>query len=241
MEVWDYNQTMNPLTPEQFKHALPEKFHKGVNKDLMDQINSTISEPALHEQFRENLVSYTGILMDGKFRIESYVNAVKYVSYKLMGKSNLDAYSLTFPDRAQKWATANTPSKDIASYVSIYNKSKLVNLIMEQTLIPSWILNQDVYQRAINTQAELMITAKSEKVRSDAANSLLVHLKRPETQKVELSVGKKEDDSITQLRNATMELVKQQRLQIESGQSNATDVARSSILIEGESERVEDD
>lgn len=230
---------MDPMTKDQFRKALPDKFHGRVNQDLMDQINSTISEPALHEQFRDNLISYTGVLQDGRFRIDGYVNAVKYVSYKLMGKSNQEAYSLTFPDRMKRMASANTSAKDIASYVSIYNKSKLVNLIMEQSLIPSWILNQDVYQRAINTQAELMITANSEKVRSDAANSLLTHLKRPETHKVELQVNKQDDSSIQELRQATLELVKQQRLMIESGQSDADEVAQSSITIEGQSERVE--
>jgi hypothetical protein len=230
---------MDPLTQEQFKNALPEKFRGKVNKDLMTQVNSTLSDPAMHEHFRDNLISYTTVLKEGKFRIEQYVNAVKYASYRLMGKTKQEAYSLTFPVRAQQMAAAGTSSKDVASYVAIYDKSKLVNLIMEQTLIPSWILNQDIYQKAINCQAELMVKANSEKVRSDAANSILTHLKRPETHKVELSVGAKEDDSIKELRTATLELVKQQRLMIQSGQSDAEDVAQSSLIIEGQAERVE--
>lgn len=233
-------KAMDPLSREQFKKALPEKFHKNVNQDLIDQVNATLSEPELYEQYRDNLLSYTGVLQNGKFRIDAYVNAVKYVSYKLMGKSNQDAYALTFPDRMKRMAAQGTSSKDIASYVSIYNKSKLVNLIMEQSLIPSWILNQDMYQRALNTQAELMTTARSEKVRSDAANSLLTHLKRPESQKVELEIGQKEDSTIQQLRETTLDLIAQQRRMIESGQSNADEVAQSQVFIEGSSKRVDD-
>jgi hypothetical protein len=148
----------------------------------------------------------------------------------MMGKTNIDAYSLTFPDRIKRFTKIKKTAKEISSIVAIYNRSKLVNLIYEQTLIPSWILNQDLYQKALNTQAELMITAKSEKVRSDAANSLLTHLKRPETTKVELDVTHKEDSSISELRQATLELARQQRLMIEAGQSNADEIARSNII-----------
>jgi hypothetical protein len=83
-----------------------------------------------------------------------------------------------------------------------------------------------------------MVGAKSEKVRTDAANSLLVHLKQPETTKVHLDVRVKEDDSIKELRDVTMELVKQQRQMIEAGSMNAKQVAESKI-ISGDFERVE--
>lgn len=231
---------MKPMTEEEFKKALPDKMQKRVTKDLITTINKTLAEPEFYEEFRNSLISYTGILNDGRFKIKEYINAVKYVSYKLMGKTNGDAYALVFPDRVQRLVDAGKQPKDISSVVSLYNKSKLVNSIMEQALVPSWVLNQDLYQKALNTQAELMITARSEKVRSDAANSLLNHLKRPETNKIELQVGHKEDSSISELRNATLELVKQQRLMMEAGQMTANEAAKSKIAIEGEYTEVHD-
>ena len=123
--------------------------------------------------------------------------------------------------------------------MTAYNKSKLVNLIFEQTLIPSYVLNQDLYQKALNVQAELMLdTDISPKVRSDAANSLLTHLKMPETQKVELEIGMKEDSSIQALRNSTMELARQQRMMMEAGAMNAQEVAHSKLVIDVESKDV---
>lgn len=229
---------MLPMTVEQFQGALPDKVKKSINQELIDQINKTLSEPELYESYRENLMSYTKVMADGRFKISNYVEAVKYVSHKLMGCTNIDAYSKTFPDKIIRFAAQGVSSKDIASYVTAYNKSKLVNAIMEQTLVPMWVLNQDLYQKALNVQAELMISANSEKVRSDAANSLLTHLKQPETQKVELNIGMKEDNSISELRKATQELVAQQRRALESGSMNAQEVAHSRV-IEGESTRVE--
>lgn len=224
---------MHALTVEQFQAALPDKMKKSVNQELIDQVNKTLSEPELYEAYRDNLMSYTKVMADGKFKISNYIEAVKYVSHKLMGSTNLDAYSKTFPDKMQRFAAQGVQAKDIASYVTAYNKSKLVNLIMEQTLVPMWVLNQDLYQKALNVQAELMVSANSEKVRSDAANSLLTHLKQPETQKVELNVGVKEDNSISALREATLALVAQQRMALQAGAMNAQDVAHSRV-IEGE-------
>ena len=229
---------MSVITIEQFKQALPDKVKKSVNQELIDQINSTLSDPEMYETYRDKLVSYTRVMADGRFKISSYVEAVMYVSHKLMGCTNIDAYIKTFPDKYNRFIQQGVSAKDIASYVTAYNKNKLVNLIFEQTLIPSYVLNQDLYQRALNVQADLMITAKSEKVRCDAANSLLTQLKMPETQKVELEIGVKEDSSIAALRATTMELARQQRLMVESGAMNAQEVAHGKLIIEGEAVEV---
>ena len=229
---------MTVLTLETFRTALPDKVKKTINQELMDSINKTLSDPDMFETYRENLLSYASVMADGRFKMESYVSAVKYVSHKLMGASNIAAYIKTFPDKYQDFINRGIETKDIASYVTAYNKSKLVNLIMEQTLIPSYVLNQDLYQKALNVQAELMLTAKSEKVRSDAANSLLNQLKMPEVNKVQLDVNVKEDGSIAALRESTLELVRQQKLMVQAGAMNAQEVAHSKLVIDVESREI---
>lgn len=224
---------MDALTVDQFKDSLPASLKKSVNQELIDKITQTLSEPDMFETYRENLLSYTHVMQDGKFKVSGYIDAVKYVSHKLMGRTNLDAFSITFPQKIMQWTIQNVSSKDIASYVTAYNKSKLVNLLMEQTLIPSWVLNQDLYQKALNVQADLMMNANSEKVRSDAANSILTHLKQPETQKMELQINAKEDGSIAALRESTMQLVEMQKKMIMSGAMNAQQIAHTKV-IEGE-------
>ena len=229
---------MHPLTVDQFRQALPDKVKKSVSQELIDQINTTLSEPELFEAYRDNLLSYSKVMADGRFKVDQYISAVKYVSHKLMGSTNIDAYSKTFPDKMQRFAAQSVSSKDIASYVTAYNKSKLVNLIFEQTLIPTYVLNQDLFQRALNVQADLMTNANSEKVRCDAANSLLSHLKMPETQKVELDISVKEDSAISALRETTLALARQQRMMLEAGAMNAQEVAHSRLVIEGEAREV---
>ena len=225
---------MNDLTLEQFRDVLPKQVRGAISDDLIDAVNLAIANSELRENFRDNLLSYTSVMKDGKFKIDSYINAVKYVSLKLLGSSNVDAYLKTFPDKHQWFIVQGTSSKDISAYVAAYNKTKLVNLIFAQTLVPFHVLNADLYQKALNVQVALMTDeAVSHKVRSDAANSVLTHLKPPEVTKIELDV--KDDNSmLAGLRQTMLELAAMQHKNIELGISSAKDVAHSSLVIEGE-------
>ena len=223
------------ISEEQFKALLPKQFKGTVTKEVMDEINNALSDPIANEAFKENLLSYTGVMRDGKFKIGDYLKAVKYVSFKLLGSSNIDAYLKTFPDRHQEFIKNNTSAKDMSSYVAMYNKNKLVNLIFEQTIIPFHVLNSDLYQKALNVQVELMTSPDvSPKVRSDAANSVLTHLKPPETTKIELDIGVKTDSMIEQLRTTMAEFSAQQLKAITLGTQSVTDIAHSKLILEGE-------
>jgi hypothetical protein len=218
-----------PLSIEEFREALPDKIKKSVNAGLINEINKTLSDPDLYESYRDNLLSYTSVMMDGKFKIHNYLEAIKYVCHKLRGLTNKRAYELTYPKKILDWNRKGVPQSDQSSYVSAYNKSKLVQMLMAQTMTPTWVLNQDMYQQALNTQADLMLNARSEMARTAAANSILTQLKPPEAKKIELEISAKEDDSINVLRQATLELAAQQRLAMQAGQSDALEVAESKI------------
>lgn len=218
------------LSIDILKKALPSKYKNKVNNELLNQINQTLSDPDLYDTYKDNFISYLDVLNDGKYKIQDYMNAVKYCTHKLMGNTNTDAYIKTFPQRYQTMIDKGYTSKEMSSHISIYNKSQLVNKIMEQSLIPSWVLNQDLYQKAINVQAELMMTAQSEKVRSDSANSLLIHLKPPEVKKVELDIGLKANSEIEELKLTLAELASQQQRMIKAGISTATDVAEQKLI-----------
>jgi NADH dehydrogenase/NADH:ubiquinone oxidoreductase subunit G len=217
------------ITKEQFEKVLPKHVKARLTDDMVVELNQLLEDPVLRENFRDNLFGYTKLLQEGKYKLQSYIDAVKFVSYKLIGNSNLESYIKTFPNRYQRLVTEGASNETISSYATMYNKTKLVNQIYEQTLVPSHVLNADIYQKAINTQAHLMMHAKSEKVRTDAANSLLNHLKKPESNKIELDIGFKEDKSIQELREATMALAEQQRQMIQAGASVKA-VAESKII-----------
>ena len=221
---------MTLLTTEQFKQVVPSQFKASVSQELIDQINKTLADPDMYETYRDNLLSYAHVMREGKFKMEDYINAIKYCSHKIMGGSNVDAFVKTFPDRYQAMLSAGKNAKDISSFVTSYNKNKLVNLILEQSMIPSWVLNQDLYQKALNVQAELMMTANSEKVRSDAANSILTHLKPPEVTKVELDIGLKKDSAMEDLKSTLTELALKQQQFIGAGVTQVKELAQQKLV-----------
>ena len=142
------------FTLEQVKANVPAHMRTGVTQSLVDQLNNVAADPIMAEDIRNNFVSYSAIMKEGRFKVEEYLNAVTYVSYKIMGNTNEEAYAKTFPQRYAALIAKQTSKKDIASYVHAFNKGKLVNMILEQTLVPSWVLNQDIHQRAINRLAD---------------------------------------------------------------------------------------
>ncbi len=217
------------ISKEQFQEVLPKHVKARVTDEIVNDINLLLKDPVLRENFRDNLFGYTKLLQEGRYKLKGYIAAVKFVSYKLIGNSHLESYIKTFPERYKRLVKEGASNEAISAYATMFNKTQLVNRIYEQTLIPTHVLNADVFQKAINTQAYLMAHANSEKVRTDAANSLLNHLKKPENSKIELDIGFKDDKSIQELREVTLALAQQQRLLIESG-SNAKQIAESKII-----------
>jgi len=206
------------ITIEQVAKALPPHLKGNATQALVDTLNTISTDQDMAENIRANFVSYSGVLKDGKFKTEDYVNAVTYVSYKLLGDSNQDAWFKTFPHRYQRLVAQGTSTKDIAAHVSAYNKGKLVNAIMEQTLVPSWVLNQDMYQKALNVQYDLMTDpAVSPKVRSDAANSILTHLTKPKEVGPLINFDMRENNGVEALKSALGELALAQRDAIANG------------------------
>lgn len=216
------------IETEELAKAMPVALRGNITDELTDKLNLAIGDPEEARIIRDNMISYTGVLNEGKFRTDDYLSAVMYVSYKLMGHTNGDAYAKTFPDRYASLTARGATAKDISAYVSAYSKNKLVNLILEQTMIPTWVLNAEVYQEAINTQARLMTTAKSEMVRTQAANSILTHLKKPEKHEVELKVGVQETSGMKELQSMLTDLAEQQQKAIEAGMTTR-EVAHQSM------------
>lgn len=215
------------LTLKQVQDSLPVANRNNVSQDMIDQLNALSKDPEEARYIRENFISFAQVLQEGRFKVGDYVRAVMYVSHKVMGKSNLESYKCTFPDRYQKMVNEGKPQKDIASNVTAYNKGILVNKVMERAIIPSWILNQDMFQSALNVQHDIMMDLNvSDKVRVEAANSLLTHLKKPENNKAEVKIDIALNDGMQALESQLNQLANSQLKQIEHDPNiSAADVA----------------
>ena len=205
------------LTRAEVQRALPDTSKFTVTQQMVDHLNMIGQDPLLLENLRDNFVSYTSVLQDGRYKAEDYVTAVTYCTFKLMGMSNQDAYMHTFPNRHATLVAAGKTKKEISAYVAAYSKGKLVQAILEQAVIPVWLYNQDVYQKAINVQAKLMISAESELVRTQAANSLLTHLAKPKDSVPLINIDMRPSSGMAELQNMLAALAEKQVNMIDQG------------------------
>lgn len=219
-----------PLTISDVRMAVPASVKNSITQEVVDSLNNISSDPLIAEQVRSNFIQFSHVLTEGKHSIQDYINASHYASYVLMGMKKQDAYFKTFPDRYARLMAEGRSAKEMSAYASMYAKNKIVEAILEKALIPAWIFNQDIFQRAVNVQASLMMTAQSEKVRQEAANSLLTHLAKPKEaaakNQVNVQINNHGSNITDKLYEAVAKLANQQQYNIRGGTSvsDAVDV-----------------
>lgn len=218
------------LEIDAFKKVVPKGLENSVTPEIVSMINEMLNNEGTRESFRDNIFGYTHVLKEGKFKLEDYVKAIKYVTYKLMDSTNIDAYVKTFPERYQRLVNLGSSDKDISAYVAGYHKTKLVQLILEQVMKPVHLVNMDLYQKALNVQAALMVSSKSDMVKCKAAECLLNMLKAPEKSEVNVNIGLKEDQTLLNLKDTIRELAVIQQQQLTGSTVNLKDVAHSTIV-----------
>ncbi|MGQ0565600.1 MAG: hypothetical protein ACT4OK_11085 [Gemmobacter sp.] len=220
------------LTMEEVKNAVPPQLRNAVSQDLVDKLNLVSSDQEAAAAIRDTFVGFTTVLKEGKFKLEDYLNAAAFVSYRMMGFNNQESYARTFPQRYQGLVARGATPKDISAYVSIYARGKLVNLILEQAMIPVWVMNQDAFQKAVTKQVELMNTARSEMVQMQAANSILTHVKPPEKKQIDVNVTTPEASGLNELRQMLGDIAQRQIQLIESG-ATTREIAHQKLISNG--------
>lgn len=207
------------LTVEEMRTAVPAHLKGAVSQELCDRMNALGgTEPEVAEAIRETIIGHTKVLAEGKFKIEDYAQAAAFVSFRMMGYNNQESYARAFPQRYQGLVARGASTKEISSYVAAYSKGKLVNLVLEQAMTPVWVTNQDVFQKAVQEQLAIMLTAKSEMVRMQAANSLMTHLKPPEKKQLDVNLNLPgEASGLDELKNMMAEIATRQIALIDAG------------------------
>ena len=217
------------LALESVRKLVPKSQRTLITQEFLDKLEASVNDNLVAEQFKENFVTYLNVLSKGKYKMEDYINAVKYVSFKLLGYSNIDAYTATFPERYERLKTEG--QTQIEAFVSMYNKNKLVMQIYEQTIVPSYVLNAPMHQQALNTLAAMII---DDDVRGmtkvKACEAILQYTKQPDVVKGELTIGIEQSDTINDLREITENLADTYRMMLEKKGMRLKDVAEADII-----------
>ena len=233
---------LDKVTVEELKQFYPIKVSNSVLEKAVEILNGSTEDMdyAIAKEFRDNCLSFIDILKNSKSRVgfEDYVNACKFATFKMAGNTDVRAYALTFPDRVRRMEREKVPNSHLYQYANIYSKNKTVVEVLAKLMIPSHVMYQDVFHQAVKTQAEIMLDDTiSPKVRSDAANSLMTHLKQPEIKQAELKIDVNNSGAIEQLADALGSLSGKQRDLILAGEYTIKDVSEAEIYTENTDER----
>lgn len=226
---------LEKVTVEELKILYPIKVAGKVLEQAAEILNTATEDMdyVMAKEFRDNCLSFIDILKNSKSRVSfaDYVNACKFATFKLAGNTDVRAYALTFPSRIRRMERDKVPNSHLYQYASIYSKNKTVVEVMAKLVVPTHIMFQDIFHQAVKVQSELMLDDKiSPKVRSDAANSLMTHLKTPEVKQAELKVDVQGSGAIEQLAEALGSLSGKQSEMLREGRYSLKDIREATII-----------
>jgi hypothetical protein len=232
------------MTVDDLKSKVPKHIRGMIGQNVVDVFNELESDEGREfaEHYKQNFISMSSVMKTGQYSVSDYIDAVKFVAHKLLENSDIDAYQMTFPDRYQrlldKYADYGTEDEirgsKISSFVTAYKKGDLVTKVLEQSLVPSRILNAPMFQEALNIQMSIAQNSRSDQVRSQAAESVMKYTMSPEATKIELDVAVKGNDEILALRSTMHELASRQQINIKSGTNTSLDIAEQKLMYEVE-------
>lgn len=219
-----------PLSINEVKGAVPARFTKMIDRDFVDHLNQISKDPMEAAYIKDNFMTFGSILEDGRYSVQDYTNAIKYNSYLMLNHTKASAYSKTFPERYKRLVEMKKEPKAISAYVSAYDKGKLVSEIRKQTLVPVYIHNRPLLQKAINVQAAIMMDEdNSAFVRSTAAKHLMDALKEPqETAQLNIAINNENSagfSAINELTDALNKLTDKQVGAVIDGEYTTKEIA----------------
>ena len=217
------------LNMDELKEMLPSNFGGSVNTVTLSNINDTLARSKIGEDMKDKVMGFSSVLAEGRFKVSAYIDAVHYVSYKAMSFTNEKAYSKVFKKKYQRMVNEGKSKKYISGFVSSYNRGKLVQLLVAQTITPNSIFYSDQFHKAVLCQTRLL-NSTNQTVAQKAADSLMGHLKQPDAVDVKLSVGDEGIDIVKQMMTNSAELAKLQRQAINNGSKSAVDIIEGRII-----------
>ena len=215
---------MSELTLASVQSQLSGQQKLMVDEGVIEEINKLVKDPDYGPEFLESYLDCLNVLAEApRNNHTQYLNAMKFFSLVQAGNSLTDAYVKTFPDRFNKRAAGNphcTPDEVkqlLRGEASRYNGSKLMSDILRVSTIPVQLVHRHLLHEAILVQADLMHNARSEMVRSKAADTLIRELKPAEDQVLNVKVDDGSTSVIAELQKAAQALAAQQHEAVMAG------------------------
>lgn len=224
---------------EQLQKLLPKNKKHLANDAILSLLRDPLDSSHISEFITDNFISYTDLLKNSStYGLKDYINAVKFASYRMLGDTWLECFKKTFPAKYEEHLAVGKTLDALRARADAFSRTKLVQSILERGYIAPYLLNQPLFQEALNTASKIMLDEKvSPMVRVQAAKTVLEYTKAPEVQKLQMEVGIKANDDLLQLEDTMNKLADVVYTGIQNGKLTSKEAIESTI-IEAETEEL---
>ena len=247
MSIGIVTKPKTELSIEFLKEKFPAKANT-ITTEVVDLINQANNDPEFNgNEFVNSMITYQSVMLKNSASISEFIKALKFCAYLEATDDNYtQAYIKARGDEQFVIDRMNKPTtspeyKMLTNAASRYRKSPIVIDLLIQTSMPENLLFRSARLSAFNVLFTEMTTAMYSKDRITAADKLLVHTTAPETKKIELDIGNKQDNIIDKYMNMINDLVRTQKEKISAGEdlksiTNIAIIKTNDDIIEAETE-----
>lgn len=223
---------MKITNKEQLKRFLPKEKKHLATDEIVALLNNPLDDDIRSEFFTENFISYVDLLVESpSYGLADYIKAIKFASHRMMGNTWLECYQKTFPDRYDEHLASGKSLDALRAKADGFSRTNLVKSILARGYIAPYVLNQPLFQKALNTAASIMLDEDASHIaRVQAAKTVLEYTKAPEIQKVQMEVGVKANEDLIRMEKMLHQLAETQDRLIQEGKLTAKEVIESNII-----------
>jgi len=163
------------------------------------------------EELETMIVDTASVLTSGRYKMEDYLRAVEFCSYRLQEDTQVLAYKKTFPSRC-----VGKTDGAISGKASIYGNGKLVVELLGMSYVPIHLLYGRDRHKSLRKLSWLVDNGDTDRIQMESADKLLAHLKPPEEVKIELEIGLGASQVIEELSESLDKIALMAQAKIES-------------------------
>lgn len=194
-----------PITVEKLKEIFPKR-KSTITNELVEYINEASNNPFFNgEEFINTLLTYRDVMEKQSTPLKTYITAIKFCAYLESEEYNItEAFKKSHSHVEfvrERWdsPTNSKEYKELTSAASRFRQRPLVKQILTQSQIGLHLMFQGEVYKAVGVLSEIMVHGRSEMARVAAAKELIANCKQPETTKIELDIGVRNNDPMESL------------------------------------------
>ena len=226
------------VTMEDMKRLFPKK-KESITEELVTIINDANNNPFFSgDEFMNTIITYKDVMEKQKASLKDYLAAIRFCAYLESEDYNLtEAYKKShchteFVRERLDSPTNSAEYKQLTNAASRYRKRPLIVQILTQSQLGLHLMFQGEQYRAINVLSDIMVNGRSEMARVAAAKELLANTKAPETHKLELDIGIRNESAMESLNAQLAQFALQSMEQLKSGRVDLSTLGAMTVAEE---------